>query len=233
MLFLNLISIKLILSPRFLHKRFLRKHKMDVFTNIDKSDNNGKPRAIEDIYVKKSQLEHILLRPDACIGSVEYTDPADFNELKLNNDLSELIEIFQTNKVVATGEEEIEIGLEANRLSTFDLPVVEHENDELAEKEKIIRDQKLLINRYEDELSRERVDRIRLEDKMKILSDENEKRLQEAMLLNQELVGQLRECERLREASFAAMIKELKRALNKCNELESEKLALILKYQEI
>ena len=46
----------------------------------------------------------------------------------MNNDLSELIEIFQTNKVVATGEEEIEIGLEANRLSTFDLPVVEHEN---------------------------------------------------------------------------------------------------------
>uniref|UniRef100_A0A914E8P7 Uncharacterized protein n=1 Tax=Acrobeloides nanus TaxID=290746 RepID=A0A914E8P7_9BILA len=163
------------------------------------------------------------------------------SKLDLSNDLAELIEIFQRNDGPVTIGEEIEIGLEANRMSTFcDFAVVEHENivqenikDQLAAKERLIEDQKKLIDRYEDELARERVDRIRLEDKMKILSDENEKRLQEAMLLNQELVGQLRECERLREASFAAMIKELKRALNKCNELESEKLALILKYQEI
>ena len=32
---------------------------------------NGKKLSIERIYQKKSQLEHILLRPDTYIGSVE------------------------------------------------------------------------------------------------------------------------------------------------------------------
>jgi DNA topoisomerase II len=31
----------------------------------------GGPRAIEDVYQKKSQLEHILLRPDTYVGSTE------------------------------------------------------------------------------------------------------------------------------------------------------------------
>ncbi|GMT15036.1 hypothetical protein PFISCL1PPCAC_6333, partial [Pristionchus fissidentatus] len=44
-----------------------------VFTNIDQKKGKGK-LSIEDIYQKKSQLEHILLRPDTYIGSVEYTD---------------------------------------------------------------------------------------------------------------------------------------------------------------
>lgn len=35
-----------------------------------KQAKNGKP-AIEKIYQKKTQLEHILLRPDTYIGSVE------------------------------------------------------------------------------------------------------------------------------------------------------------------
>ena len=43
----------------------------NVFTSVDKSK---KPHAIEDIYQKKSQLEHILLRPDTYIGSTEYSD---------------------------------------------------------------------------------------------------------------------------------------------------------------
>ncbi|VDN30085.1 unnamed protein product, partial [Cylicostephanus goldi] len=36
----------------------------NVFTNIDQAPKAGKKLAIEDIYQKKSQLEHILLRPD-------------------------------------------------------------------------------------------------------------------------------------------------------------------------
>ncbi|GMS84582.1 hypothetical protein PENTCL1PPCAC_6757 [Pristionchus entomophagus] len=46
-----------------------------VFTNIDTTKKKGKT-SIEDIYQKKSQLEHILLRPDTYIGSVEYTEKA-------------------------------------------------------------------------------------------------------------------------------------------------------------
>lgn len=45
----------------------------NVFTSLDNVKSNKK-MAIEDIYQKKSQLEHILLRPDTYIGSVEYTD---------------------------------------------------------------------------------------------------------------------------------------------------------------
>lgn len=37
--------------------------------NVTNQANNGK--AIEQIYQKKSQLEHILLRPDTYIGSTE------------------------------------------------------------------------------------------------------------------------------------------------------------------
>lgn len=34
--------------------------------------SNAAPRAVEDIYQKKSQLEHILLRPDTYVGSIEH-----------------------------------------------------------------------------------------------------------------------------------------------------------------
>uniref|UniRef100_A0AAF5PLK6 DNA topoisomerase 2 n=1 Tax=Wuchereria bancrofti TaxID=6293 RepID=A0AAF5PLK6_WUCBA len=49
---------------------------MDVFMDLEKEEkeNKGKRLSIEKIYQKKSQLEHILLRPDTYIGSVEYTD---------------------------------------------------------------------------------------------------------------------------------------------------------------
>lgn len=47
----------------------------DVFTNIDKLDNKKRESmTIEKMYQKKTQLEHILLRPDTYIGSVEYCD---------------------------------------------------------------------------------------------------------------------------------------------------------------
>ena len=35
------------------------------------SNNGGKKKTIEEIYQKKTQLEHILLRPDSYIGSTE------------------------------------------------------------------------------------------------------------------------------------------------------------------
>ncbi|CAD5213174.1 unnamed protein product [Bursaphelenchus okinawaensis] len=43
-----------------------------VFTSIDK--NKGKNLSIEEMYQRKSQLEHIMLRPDTYIGSVEFCD---------------------------------------------------------------------------------------------------------------------------------------------------------------
>ena len=36
-----------------------------------KKSNSNKQDAIEEIYQKKTQLEHILLRPDTYIGSIE------------------------------------------------------------------------------------------------------------------------------------------------------------------
>lgn len=56
---------------------------LDIFTNIDQQP---KRPTIEKIYQKKSQLEHILLRPDTYIGSVERTDKA----VCLNNDKKDL-----------------------------------------------------------------------------------------------------------------------------------------------
>jgi len=48
---------------------------MDIFESIDKATDGGKKRlSIEHIYQKKTQLEHILLRPDTYIGSVEFTE---------------------------------------------------------------------------------------------------------------------------------------------------------------
>ncbi|VDN02891.1 unnamed protein product [Thelazia callipaeda] len=44
---------------------------LEIFTNID---HQPKRLDIEKIYQKKSQLEHILLRPDTYVGSVERTD---------------------------------------------------------------------------------------------------------------------------------------------------------------
>ncbi|VDN19133.1 unnamed protein product [Gongylonema pulchrum] len=51
---------------------------LDVFLDLEKEEkeNHGKRLSIEKIYQKKTQLEHILLRPDTYIGSVEYTDRA-------------------------------------------------------------------------------------------------------------------------------------------------------------
>ena len=46
-------------------------------------ESNSKPSkkrlSVERIYQKKTQLEHILLRPDTYIGSVEHVTQACFN----------------------------------------------------------------------------------------------------------------------------------------------------------
>uniref|UniRef100_A0A914XMA9 DNA topoisomerase 2 n=1 Tax=Plectus sambesii TaxID=2011161 RepID=A0A914XMA9_9BILA len=48
---------------------------LNVFESIDHATDGGKKRlSIERIYQKKTQLEHILLRPDTYIGSVEFSD---------------------------------------------------------------------------------------------------------------------------------------------------------------
>ena len=46
------------------------KNPEDVFISIDKAPSN-KRLSIERIYQRKTQLEHILLRPDTYVGSVE------------------------------------------------------------------------------------------------------------------------------------------------------------------
>uniref|UniRef100_A0AC35UAY2 HATPase_c domain-containing protein n=1 Tax=Rhabditophanes sp. KR3021 TaxID=114890 RepID=A0AC35UAY2_9BILA len=52
----------------------LSKKDLDVFTNIDKPHEKGGKTSIEQQYQKKTQLEHILLRPDTYIGSVQFCE---------------------------------------------------------------------------------------------------------------------------------------------------------------
>ena len=51
-----------------------------MFVNVDNLQKGGGQKKIEEMYQKKSPLEHILLRPDTYIGSVEFTDPTVNNE---------------------------------------------------------------------------------------------------------------------------------------------------------
>lgn len=55
--------------------RYLRVHRTKMSTTVENGAGDGrsaaKQKTIEGIYQKKSQLEHILLRPDTYIGSVE------------------------------------------------------------------------------------------------------------------------------------------------------------------
>lgn len=43
------------------------------------SKNDSKKMSVERVYQKKTQLEHILLRPDTYIGSVEPLTQVDFH----------------------------------------------------------------------------------------------------------------------------------------------------------
>lgn len=45
--------------------------KATALSNSNKSSKSKNVKSIEEIYQKKTQLEHILLRPDTYIGSTE------------------------------------------------------------------------------------------------------------------------------------------------------------------
>uniref|UniRef100_A0A0N5CF92 DNA topoisomerase 2 n=1 Tax=Strongyloides papillosus TaxID=174720 RepID=A0A0N5CF92_STREA len=66
----------------------LSKEDLSVFTNIDNMENNksaGKI-TIEQMYQKKSRSEHTLLRQDAYIDSVQYSDKAPMWVYDIEND---------------------------------------------------------------------------------------------------------------------------------------------------
>lgn len=44
-----------------------------MFISLDDATSGNKRLSIERIYQRKTQLEHILLRPDSYVGSVEET----------------------------------------------------------------------------------------------------------------------------------------------------------------
>ena len=56
---------------------------MDVLAELPsgEKDAKGKRLSVERIYQKKTQLEHILLRPDTYIGSVEPVTQVSENRL--------------------------------------------------------------------------------------------------------------------------------------------------------
>uniref|UniRef100_A0A8R1U3B2 DNA topoisomerase 2 n=1 Tax=Onchocerca volvulus TaxID=6282 RepID=A0A8R1U3B2_ONCVO len=123
---------------------------LDIFTNIDQQP---KRLNIEKIYQKKSQLEHILLRPDTYIGSVERTDKAPMwvydAELEriVLRDISfvpGLYKIFDEILVNAADNKQrdskmnlikININKETNEISVFNngkgIPVVLHKVEQL------------------------------------------------------------------------------------------------------
>ncbi|KHN73174.1 putative DNA topoisomerase 2, partial [Toxocara canis] len=118
---------------------------LHIFTNIDKEP---KRLSIEKIYQKKSQLEHILLRPDTYIGSVEHTDKAPMwvydveAERIVQRDISYvpgLYKIFDEVLVNAADNKQrdpkmslikVNINKEKNEISIFNngkgIPVVRH-----------------------------------------------------------------------------------------------------------
>uniref|UniRef100_A0A914BUS3 FYVE-type domain-containing protein n=1 Tax=Acrobeloides nanus TaxID=290746 RepID=A0A914BUS3_9BILA len=90
-----------------------------------------------------------------------------------------------------------------------------------------------LVDRYENELSGERVYRTELENNMRTLSAENEKMVKETIAMNQEFVEQLNEFEKLREATLAGMKNELKKSSDKYLLLEADMITLSHKYQKL
>ncbi|CAG9536423.1 unnamed protein product [Cercopithifilaria johnstoni] len=128
---------------------------MDIFVDLEKEgkENRGKRLSIEKIYQKKSQLEHILLRPDTYIGSVEYTDrtPMWVYDLKTDRIVQReisyvpgLYKIFDEILVNAADNKQrdpkmnlikVNINKEENEISIFNngrgIPVVLHKIEKL------------------------------------------------------------------------------------------------------
>uniref|UniRef100_A0A0N4ZG69 DNA topoisomerase 2 n=1 Tax=Parastrongyloides trichosuri TaxID=131310 RepID=A0A0N4ZG69_PARTI len=116
-------------------------------------DSGGTKPSIEQMYQKKSQLEHILLRPDTYIGSVEYTDKSlmwiyDMNEDKLVQReiayVPGLYKIFDEILVNAADNKQrdkkmnlikVDINKETNTISVFNngkgIPVVLHKEEKI------------------------------------------------------------------------------------------------------
>ncbi|KAI2804767.1 hypothetical protein RDWZM_008069 [Blomia tropicalis] len=131
----------------------------DDFSDLDsppviKSKQNGKRISIERIYQKKSQLEHILLRPDTYIGSVEIEtkqmwvwDEVDGVGKMVYRDTSfvpGLYKIFDEILVNAADNKQrdkkmncikIDINPEKNEISIYNngkgIPVTEHKDEKL------------------------------------------------------------------------------------------------------
>lgn len=78
-----------------------------------------------------------------------------------------------------------------------------------------------LIERYENDLAQGRVDNVRLEDKLKILSLESEKQLRDAEAVHHALVEQLVEFEKFIGPVLAQMQNELNKTKERCAEMEA------------
>ncbi|XP_076821820.1 DNA topoisomerase 2-alpha-like [Clavelina lepadiformis] len=135
-------------------RKFFRKPRMDEFDELPKSPSQGGGRkrlSVERIYQKKTQLEHILLRPDTYIGSVEPVTQAmwvwDEGVGMVNREITfvpGLYKIFDEIVVNAADNKQrdpkmssikIDINAEKNRISVWNdgkgIPVVEHKVEKL------------------------------------------------------------------------------------------------------
>lgn len=127
----------------------------DVATNnelVQQSKNASKKQTIEKTYQKKSQLEHILLRPDTYIGSIEqttesmwvYNSEKDQIEQRQITYVPGLYKIFDEILVNAADNKQrdktmdcikIEINPETNTISVWNngkgIPVVMHKDEKI------------------------------------------------------------------------------------------------------
>uniref|UniRef100_A0A915KFZ5 DNA topoisomerase 2 n=1 Tax=Romanomermis culicivorax TaxID=13658 RepID=A0A915KFZ5_ROMCU len=124
-----------------------------IFQDIEEATDHGKKRlSIEQIYQKKSQLEHILLRPDTYIGSVEmlqqqmwiYNSNSQKMECRDISYVPGLYKIFDEIIVNAADNKQrdntmtcirIDIDADKNRIRIWNngrgIPVVEHKHEKM------------------------------------------------------------------------------------------------------
>lgn len=100
----------------------------------------------------------------------------------------------------------------------------------LLETEKKLTDTSKLADGYEKDLSQERVDRIRLEDKLSVLNLESTKRIEAATNMNKLLADQLAELEKSTGATLEQLNYELRKAIDKYAKLEMKYIDLNRKY---
>lgn len=124
----------------------------NVTNNVSNSNTNSKKQTIEKTYQKKSQLEHILLRPDTYVGSVEpvsesmwiYDSEKEQIILKSIEYVPGLYKIFDEILVNAADNKQrdksmdcikVEINAETNTISIWNngkgIPVVMHKEEKI------------------------------------------------------------------------------------------------------